>query len=524
MRILLVPLDDRPVTYTYPQLIMKSARVEPVLPPRSLLGSLNRPAQIDELLSFCENIIQKNTPDAVILCLDSLLYGGLITSRRTDEDLKIINERLERIKKWRQLGQSAKPQIKFYAQSSIMRISDNYDNTEEKDYWKTYGRELFEWSGCLHRLAKREKLTPGLLESLERKIPEAIRKDYFDTRLRNFTINQFVLRAMDRSKGTPFLDYLVFSQDDSGTWGLNVSEKERLEAECAALKLDERVTAYAGADEVACTLISRALIDYAVQTETATRRPLLSVRFSPKETCSIASRYEGQEIGATVKAQVKACGVDFVIEDNDANGAESKNTGKQPSFTLIVHGPRERQGDHITLPGLPDLSQLDTRAAVEATLKAIKETESDVILADVAYANGGDPLLVEELLKAPDMMTKIKSYAGWNTTGNTMGSALALAVAYWFYRENENQEHSPSAPNKLTEHQKQCLFTRFLDDWAYQARVRRNLDGDPSTQRLAEQISPFIKSISQAVSIEPAVRLSFPWRRTFEIEIGFEGS
>ena len=129
MRILLVPLDDRPVTYTYPQLIMKSARVEPILPPRAMLGSLARPAQIEELLNFCENTIQKNTPDAVILCLDSLLYGGLITSRRTDEDLKTISERLERIKKWRQLGQSAKPQIKFYAQSSIMRISDNYGNT-----------------------------------------------------------------------------------------------------------------------------------------------------------------------------------------------------------------------------------------------------------------------------------------------------------------------------------------------------------------------------------------------------------
>lgn len=518
MKILLVPLDDRPVTYSFPQLLLKSARVEPILPPRNLMGSLTKPAQINELFAFCENAILKQAPDAMVLCLDSLLYGGLITARRSDEDLKTIQERLDRVKKWRSLTGG---KTSVYGQSAIMRISDNYDNTEEKPYWSQYGRELFEWSACLHRLARGEKTAPGLLESLERKIPEAIRKDYRDTRIRNFTINQTLLRGLgngstgsDKNDGVSFLDYLVFSQDDSGTWGLNVSEKERLLAEAKQLKLEDKVVAYAGADEVACTLIARALIDNVVKVKGESARPSINILFSPGIGKSIASRYEGQEIGDTVDAQVKASGAKITSEgENSAS-----------NFTLLVHGPSEKQGDHITLPGLPDLSHIDTRQTVSATLNRLKETKTDCILADVAYANGGDPLLVEELLKDQELLNKVKSYAGWNTTGNTMGSAIALALSGWYARTMSGSgSETVDATKALSEHQKQCLFTRFLDDWAYQSNVRKTLSGDPSTQKLAEQISPFIKRISHAVSIEPAVRLSFPWRRTFEIEIGFEG-
>ena len=150
--------------------------------------------------------------------------GGLITGRRSLEDLKTITARLDRIKKWKSLCQMP---LTIMAQSSIMRISDNYDNTEEKEYWAKYGREIFEWSACLHKLAQGEKPIPGLLESLERRIPEPIRKDYLDTRRRNFSINMSLLKGMEGDKTQRFLDYLIFSQDDSGAYGLNVSEKRK---------------------------------------------------------------------------------------------------------------------------------------------------------------------------------------------------------------------------------------------------------------------------------------------------------
>jgi hypothetical protein len=481
------------------------------------MGALTRPAQIDELLSFAEAVITKQEPDAVIVSLDSLLYGGLITGRRSLEDLPTIMARLDRVKKWKTL--SARPLI-IMAQSSIMRISDNYDNSEEKEYWSQFGREIFEWSACLHRLAKGEKPTAGVLESLERRIPAEVRQDYLDTRRRNFAVNMTLLKNMGARQNQRYLDYLIFSQDDSGQYGLNVSEKERLIATSGQLGVTDKVAVYAGADEVLMTLLARLLI-----AEGVSKNPLSApgavVYFSPAGCSTVASRYEGQDIGTTVATQIQAAGLKMTTgtkDDATAGGADNRAIGGN-TFTLIIHGPSERQGDHINLPGLPDLGHVDTSQTVAETLGLIERAHDKVLIADVAYANGGDPKLVEALLKRPELLTKINSYGGWNTTGNTMGSTLAVAIAYWFAR----MASAASDKEDMSEAHKQCLFVRFVDDWAYQACVREQLGGEPSTQKLAELIGPYIGQINSALAIEPSVRLSFPWKRTFEIEIGFEG-
>ncbi|MFA7335526.1 MAG: DUF4127 family protein [Candidatus Obscuribacterales bacterium] len=506
MKILLIPLDDRPVTYSYPQLLAKLGGAEAVVPPRTMMGSLSRGAQIDELFTFGEGCLSRNEVDAAVICLDSLLYGGLITSRRSTEQVKTIQARLDRLKKWKEL--SNKP-VTIYAQSSIMRISDNYDNTEEKEYWSRFGRELFEWSACLHRLASGEKLAPGLLESLERRIPGDIRQDYLDTRFRNFTINMTVLKSMEDG----LIDHLVFSQDDSGAWGLNVGERDRLISVSQQMSLQNKVNIYAGADEVMCTLLGRLLM--------AENKPSLRLHFSPESCRTVASRYEGQEIGTTIQAQIKAIGLTVTDEtagETNASSTTSSDTtssAQTSSLTMIVHGPSERQGDHITLPGLPDFSHIDSSKAAANTIRLIESAPGFVILCDVVYANGGDPLLMEQLIKMPELLKKICSYAGWNTTGNTTGSALGTAICTIAGMAINNKSVNDS--------QKRSLFTRLVDDWAYQTKVRKELQNEPSTQKLAELISPYIKTVSAALAFEPSVRLSFPWRRTFEIEIGFEG-
>ncbi len=501
MKILLIPLDDRPVTYSYPQLLAKLAGAEAIVPPRTMMGSLSRGAQIDELFTFCEGCLSRNEVDAAVICLDSLLYGGLITSRRSTEQVKTIQARLDRLKKWKEL--SNKP-ITIYAQSSIMRISDNYDNTEEKEYWSRFGRELFEWSACLHRLASGEKLAPGLLESLERRIPGDIRQDYLDTRFRNFTINMTVLKSMEDG----LIDHLVFSQDDSGAWGLNVGERDRLISVSQQMSLQNKVNIYAGADEVMCTLLGRLLM--------AENKPSLKLHFSPESCRTVASRYEGQDIGTTIQAQIKAIGLTVTDETaSETKASDTTGSAQASSLTMIVHGPSERQGDHITLPGLPDYSHIDSSKAAANTIRLIESAPGFVILCDVVYANGGDPLLMEQLIKRPELLKKICSYAGWNTTGNTTGSALGTAICTIAGMAINNKSVSDS--------QKRSLFTRLVDDWAYQTKVRKELQNEPSTQKLAELISPYIKTVSAALAFEPSVRLSFPWRRTFEIEIGFEG-
>jgi hypothetical protein len=198
-------------------------------------------------------------------------------------------------------------------------------------------------------------------------------------------------------------------------------------------------------------------------------------------------------------SQLNACGIDLSPNAN-------------PDFHIIVHAAH-RQGDHIQLPGHADLRHVDTSTAVRSTLKILEDSTAPCVLIDAAYANGADPALAEELLKRHDLLNKLISYAGWNTTGNASGSALALAVACWARGVSGGRDEAQS----------ECLFTRLVDDWAYQSCVRGTLTAETSTAQLASLMTPFVSRIAEAMNYQPkALTLSFPWNRTFEIEVGID--
>lgn len=502
MKALLIPLDDRPVTYVFPSMIANSAGIEIIAPPRSLMGSLFHAAQIDSLIGWINTTLERTPPDVVIIGLDSILYGGLITSRRCDDPAKTVSKRLSNLKKWRPPGKD-KPRI--FAQTSIMRISDNYDNTEEKPYWARYGREIFAWSGVMHRMAKNSKMNSGLLESFERRIPLEIRDDYLKLRFRNFQVNQEIVDLVDER----VIDRLVVSVDDSGDLGLNVLEREKLVQKVEGLRLTNKVFSYPGADEVLGTLLAGWMNDQLRGMGVKVRAKAM---FSPASASVCPSRYEGQTIGETIEAQVKAIGIEYVNEF-ESPGSDAANT---IDITLVIHGS-EVQGDHILLPGLPDLRQVDTRAQVRETIGILEKATTPCILCDVAYANGADPVLVEELIQRPDLISKLIGYAGWNTTGNTVGSALAMGVSRLFAVRTQRR-------NEATDRAFQrCFFTRLADDWAYQTRVRPQLNAEASIDRLAQLIKPYLGRIGQSMRFEPGnLRVSFPWKRTFELEVCFE--
>jgi hypothetical protein len=485
MKVLFLPLDDRPVTYVYPQLIAKAAGITPVVPPRSLMGSLLAPAKVEAITSWVDAAISRERPSAMLLCLDTLLYGGLVNSRRSTDTAKQILDKLAILKAWQK---NAGPLAPIYVQSSIMRISDNYDATEEKQYWARFGREIFAWSSQLHRLLRGDELAPGVLSAAEYRIPPDIRRDYVATRTRNFQVNCKLIESLTNQT----IRRLVFSLDDSGDTGLNVLERDKLTALVRENQLEQKASIYAGADEVLCSLFARWLVD------TKGKRPVARLRFSSDEAKQCQSRYEGQTINETIVSHIAACGIDL-REDRDVD------------FQIVVHAAH-RQGDHIQLPGHADLRQVDTSSAVRSTLKILESSPVPCALIDVAYANGADPSLIDELLKQKDLVDKLVSYSGWNTTGNSAGSALALAIARW-------ARNSTARDEALSE----CLFTRLVDDWAYQAKVRGSLSPDASPTQLATLMTPHVKRIAEAMSYQPkALTLSFPWNRTFEIEVGID--
>ncbi len=65
------------------------------------------------------------------------------------------------------------------------------------------------------------------------------------------------------------------------------------------------------------------------------------------------------------------------------------------------------------------------------------------------------------------------------------------------------------------------MFVRLADDWAYQTQVRCKLNGQAVADgKLAELMRPYLGEIGAASDWPiPAVHVSLPWQRTFEIEV-----
>ena len=193
MKICFVPIDNRPVCYNLAKDITAiDESIELFIPPREFLGDLTKNAQVNEILDWLEKL---PACDVMVLSLDTIAYGGLIPSRRgvnekgVQENFSDIKNRVERLK-------PLLKNKKVYAFSSIMRISNNNYNEEEKEYWKDYGKKIFEYS-----------FSGG---NINNGIPEVILEDYLGTRKRNFEINKLYLEWQKEG----LFDTLIFSKDD----------------------------------------------------------------------------------------------------------------------------------------------------------------------------------------------------------------------------------------------------------------------------------------------------------------------
>jgi hypothetical protein len=163
--------------------------------------------------------------------------------------------------------------------------------------------------------------------------------------------------------------------------------------------------------------------------------------------------------------------------------------------------------------------------------------DRDVIVADI-HPNGGDPALIGEW-KNGSIPSGLIGYLAWNTSSNSLGSAIALwAVVDFAY------EHS-SDPEGVSTAIETFLWARLLDDFFYQRFVRSGLynaahemGGDPynlTDEQSLELIEIITTEISNLWSdyneplsiplrfIQPDDSTGFivelPWNRLFEIEL-----
>lgn len=365
MKIAFVPIDNRPVCYTLPELIAGiDSDIEFFMPERELLGDLKKQADIEGLFNWLKELPEL---DAMVLSLDTLAYGGLIPSRRCPETFEQIKKRIEVL---RNILEQKK--CKIYAFSSIMRISNNNYNIEEKEYWSKYGEKIFKYSYETHRFGKDIEIDDS--------IPKSILEDYLKTRKRNFTVNKIYL---DWQKEGLF-DTLVFSKDDCAQFGFNVQEAQELEDLGGFTKT--------GADEIPLSLLSRAISgDIKVC-------PI----FLEPDCKDLISNYEDISVEKSVLGQLELAGVNVCAPKN-------------ADILLYVNNFREKQGEIVM--------GVDT----ENFIGNFTTPEKPFMIADVRFTNGADNNFVQELFKNNLLDENFYGYSAWNTTANTLGSLICAA-------------------------------------------------------------------------------------------------
>jgi hypothetical protein len=458
MKIAFVPIDNRPVCYTLPKQIA-TENVEFFMPERKFLGDLTKSANIKEIFNWFENLPQV---DAIVMSLDTVAYGGLIPSRRSSDTFEQIKQRIEKLKEILD-----RQHAKIYAFSSIMRISNNNVNEEEKEYWNKYGKKIFEYSYNLDKSGK----TPF------NDIPKDILTDYLETRKRNFEINKIYL---DWQKER-FFDTLVFSKDDCAQFGLNVKEARELESLGGFVKT--------GADEIPMTLLARAINK---NYENILPRLKVAPIFLETKYKNLISNYEDISIEKSVFGQLELAGCE-VCNENDAD------------ILLYINNFEERQGEIVM--------GVDTKPFSGTWEKPTKP----YIIADVRYANGADNAFVEKLFKI-GFDENFLGYSAWNTSANSLGSLICSATAQFQLAKICDDK------NKLKVARLTSILTRFLDDWAYQANVRqvlRKYSQNEAEKKIKNLMKPYEDKLFKMFDIKYNANYTFPWNRLFEVEIEF---
>lgn len=366
MKIGFVPIDNRPVCYTLPKIIAEiDENIEFFIPERTLLGDLKKYANIEKLFEWLKSLPKL---DAIILSLDTLAYGGLISSRKCPETFDEIKSRIETLK-----NILLEKNCKIYAFSSIMRISNNNYNEEEKEYWSKWGKKIFDYSYQTHKL--------GCESCITNIIPSDILDDYLETRKRNFEINKIYLEWQKEG----LFDTLIFSKDDCAEYGFNVQEAKMLEQMGGFTKT--------GADEIPLSLLSRAVKG---------KFKICPIFLEPNQK-DLISNYEDISIEKSVLGQIELADAVSVSEPDKAD------------IILYINNFRDKQGEIVM--------GINT----EGFSKTFCTPDKPYMIADVRFANGADNNFVKELLKNKIDDKYFCGYSAWNTSANSLGSLICGA-------------------------------------------------------------------------------------------------
>ncbi|WP_027092449.1 DUF4127 family protein [Cohnella thermotolerans] len=510
-RIVYVPLDERPCNAKFPLQIASATDLEVEAPPSALLGRKKTPADTEALAGW----LLRATADAdyLLASVDMLVYGGIVPSRLHRLPESECRRRLTTLAECKRRN----PRLRIFAFNLIMRAPAYNSDDEEPDYYASYGEQIAR-IGWLTDKRSREDLSGDERREWDRltaSVPEAVLADFAGRRLVNAAVNRMAVDLTQEG----VVDFLVIPLDDNAKYGYSSIEQRQLQLAVEEKRLLDRIYLYPGADEVGCTLLAR------IFCECCRYQPEVYVRHSSVSGPFAMPKYEDRSLGESLKSQIGAAG--GFIGDHAASA----------DFVLMVNSPPVGQSAMAEAPQrygerhAAYFAETNLREFAVA-IRRYADRGLTVALADVAVSNGADAPLMK-LLSGSGLLPKLSAYAGWNTSGNTLGTAIAHAIVESYYRKagvtsaNPNRKRNSEA----------FYLSRLLEDWGYQSVIRAevaqqlpsiggnyfDVSGvhDRVTRLIRSKMEQFIAAYWQDLRPDRVklARVAMPWLRMFEVDV-----
>lgn len=440
-RLVFIPHDNRPISCEETADVARAAGYDVVVPPKELLsGGVDKPGEPEKLWQWAEENVKG--ADAAMFSSDSMIYGGLVPSRKHELEPKELAQRVTRFEQLRKTN----PELKLYVFDSIMRTpkSGLYSGNAEPAYYQQYGTNLFQYSALADK-KEMQGLTAAEEKELQRQehaVPETIMQDWLARRSKNVKVSKQLVDLV--RKGT--INYLVIGKDDNAPYSQTHHEGRLLEEYGRDLP-DTRYQVLAGIDEFGALLLSRAIND------TERQIPFVYVKYNQGTGADTVPSYSDTRIDDTIRASVRTAGGIVV------------NTPERADFVLLVNTNKDgRTGEANRMTA--SKGDLANNGLDRGTTKYFTRLVNDYVasgkavgVADIAFANGADNALMKSLHDHA-LLYKIRAYAGWNTPTNSTGFVIATGLL-------SSRMPDDSCDNLLTR--------RYLEDWGYQANVRTKL-------------------------------------------------
>lgn len=502
MKIVYIPLDERPCNYEYPlNMVQQVPQVICKTLPKEMLGYKKNAADTTESWAF----IKKEVKDTnyLILSTEMVVYGGLLPSRiheLTPESKTTYMEKMRQLK-------IDQPQLKIFVSNLIMRTPRYNSNDEEPDYYGKFGERIFRYGWLKDQKNRGVVSEKEELQRLENEIPQEVIKDYENRRAFNVAINLANIELVEEG----VIDFLAIPQDDSAPYGYTAMDQAQVYGQIERKNLKEKIMVYPGADEVGFTLLARAYNEY------KKRVPKVYVNYASTLGPTIVPMYEDRIINESLKAHVIACGMALTQNRTEADYYLAYNT---PGKVMQESWDQRNQKD-ITYDTYRHLLTF-----IQQISQALAE-DMKVGICDSAFANGGDLELIA-MLDKQKILKKVSVYKGWNTNCNSLGSTLASLC---FVDETANIE-------KIRNN----LLSNLFEDVFYQSIIRMNLtesmlgtigtdyfDLKDQSQKVIEEVRQEMLTLSKrylthTIATDALIftKLASPWNRMFEINCQVE--